>query len=71
MNKLWLYGSIVGIVLSVVVVVIAAITPVQTGGEPEPLVTAKYDDQWCEQMMETVHQQWQENDYTAFSEHCL
>ncbi len=68
MNKWWLYSTVVGIVLSGVVVIVSALTPVAT---PEPVVEVEYDEAWCESMMIKPNADWQEQETIAFSENCL
>lgn len=67
MSKFWKPLLAIGVGLSVLVLVIAALVPVNSTSD-EPVA---YDEQWCERMMVLPNSQWQEDQTLAFAKFCL
>ncbi len=69
MNKYLSVLLLVGVGLSLLVLLVAALVPVTSA--PEAPQTDDYNEQWCEDMMLLPNSQWQEEQTVAFAKFCL
>lgn len=73
MARLWSILLLIGLGLSVLVLVVAALVPADPASLAPSAGTGErqFGAQWCEAMMELPNPQWQEEQTLAFAKNCL